>query len=84
MDNELFKVEKTGTFSSHDGTKRTFVVAGTDIPADQARDLGLLNDKRAGELKAAAEQAAKQASSDFEDVGPEVKTKGAAPENKSA
>lgn len=67
METELYKVEKTGTYASADGTKSTYLVAGADIPADQARDLGLLDDARAKELKAEAE----------------TRAKSAAPENKS-
>lgn len=85
MDNELFKVEKTGTYQSFDKTRSTFLVAGDDIPADQARTLGLLNDERAKDLKAAFERQAKQGSHDFTEVGPEAESrnKGAAPENRS-
>jgi enoyl-CoA hydratase/carnithine racemase len=83
METDLFTVEKSGTFKSHDGTKSTFLTAGTQISANEARELGLLNDDGAKDLKDAAEQAKAQGSSDFVPKSPEAKAVNAAPENKA-
>ncbi len=68
---DLYLVEKTETLKSDDGERSMFVVAGTHISMDQARDFGLVQDDRAKLLKAQAEAAKEAGSADNTNVGPE-------------